>query len=321
LVLNTLTSLKNDIVTANIAGGIFIAITFIIEVYKKLPEKAFRLLILTDDKTFEIPSQDLPAIEGLIKKVKDMPFFIDIIRIGTKNPEERNKLMRLARICNGELYEINHIQDITPILTEFAYKKRIDDYFFKLQKERVVLKNNQPFYTNLADEPIEINEISTCSICFQRDNIGFVKCPSCETITHKICWAHWAQSSTIGIPHVFRCHSCFNILKLDEDFVKDVQAGKITSILDINKIEQRNIVEHLREIEAKSKPELIQAEDPFAAEVRALIESKKEKLESVNEKRKIKRRGLVKICPHCRKLIRMRRRHVVLKCPSCGQAI
>ena len=74
-------------------------------------------------------------------------------------------------------------------------------------------------------------------------------------------------------------------------------------------------------IEAKSKPELVQAEDPFAAEVRALLESKKEKPESVKEKKKKKRKATVKICPHCSELIRLKRRQEVLKCPSCGQAI
>ena len=41
-ILNTLKSLSKDITKANIAGGIFIAITFIIEVFKKISEKYFR---------------------------------------------------------------------------------------------------------------------------------------------------------------------------------------------------------------------------------------------------------------------------------------
>ena len=45
-ILKTLKSMSGEITNANIAGGIFIAITFIIEVYKKISEKIFRLLKL-----------------------------------------------------------------------------------------------------------------------------------------------------------------------------------------------------------------------------------------------------------------------------------
>ncbi|MHA2088886.1 MAG: hypothetical protein ACW972_11445, partial [Promethearchaeota archaeon] len=62
LISKTLKSLGKDISKANIAGGIFIAISFIIEVFKKISEKFFRLLILVDDGAYEIPDNILPAL-------------------------------------------------------------------------------------------------------------------------------------------------------------------------------------------------------------------------------------------------------------------
>jgi len=90
-ILKTLKSLGKNITKANIAGGIFIAITFIIEVFKKISEKFFRLLILVDDGAYEIPDEYLPALEELIKKVKDMPFFIDIVLIGSPYSDQAQK--------------------------------------------------------------------------------------------------------------------------------------------------------------------------------------------------------------------------------------
>ena len=46
LVLSMLKSVEKDISRANIAGGIFVATTFVIDVYKKISEKIFRLLIM-----------------------------------------------------------------------------------------------------------------------------------------------------------------------------------------------------------------------------------------------------------------------------------
>ena len=62
LILNTLKSLERNFVRANIAGGIFVAITFIIDVFKKISEKVFRLIILADDGSHKIPFHYLPVL-------------------------------------------------------------------------------------------------------------------------------------------------------------------------------------------------------------------------------------------------------------------
>lgn len=313
-ILDTYRSLSSKIIKANLAGGIFIATTFIIDVFKTISEKVFRLIILTDDEAHKIPSQYVPALEDLIRKVKDMPFFIDVIRIGKKDPEERDKLLKLTKICNGEFYEIDSIREIKPPLILLSEKKRIKEAMAVTQKIRVVLTINQPFYENLADDPPILDKIGTCSICFKKDDNGIVKCPSCETLAHKVCWAQWAKTSNIGIPHVFRCHTCFNILRLDREFVLNVREGRIPTIAEMEKVKKKNIVEYLRELEAKRSPQIIQTEDPFAADVRAMIDTKKvEPQEEISKKRK-KKKTLVQICPNCSKLIMGERK----LCPSCG---
>ncbi|MFX1426291.1 MAG: hypothetical protein ACFFBE_07550 [Promethearchaeota archaeon] len=310
-ILKTLKSLGKSISKANIAGGVFIAITFIIEVFKKISEKFFRLLILVDNGAYEIPDEYLPALEELIKKVRDMPFFIDIIFMGSPYSDQAQKLLKIANLSNGELYGIKNIKDLIPILSELSEKKFVSEPSFVKQKIRMILPDNQPFYINLADDPPKVAGISTCSICFNKDDEGIVKCPSCDTPAHKVCWAQWAESSNIGIPHVFRCHNCFNILRLDKDYLHDVRTGKIPTIAELIKMKKRNIIEYLHEIESKSEPKIVHTEDPMAVEIRTMIEAKKSQLD---EETRRKRKSLVKICPNCSKIMMGDKKN----CPSCG---
>ncbi|MCK4780506.1 MAG: VWA domain-containing protein, partial [Candidatus Lokiarchaeota archaeon] len=152
-ILKTLKTMSKDISKANIAGGIFIAITFIIEVYKKISEKIFRLLILVDDGAYEIPDAYLPPLQELIKVVKDMPFFIDTVLIGSPYSDQAQKLLKLTNLCNGELFGIKNVRDLNPILTSLSEKKYISDPSFIKHRLRMILPDNQPFYINLADTP------------------------------------------------------------------------------------------------------------------------------------------------------------------------
>ncbi|MFW9820996.1 MAG: hypothetical protein ACFFE5_15435 [Candidatus Thorarchaeota archaeon] len=310
VILKTLQSLNKEITTPNIAGGIFIAITFIIEVYKKISEKNFRLIILLDEGAYEIPDEYLPALEELIKKVKDMPFFIDTVFLGSPYTDQAQKLLRLTNLSSGELYGINSIKELGPILNGLSEKKYISEPSFVRQRLRMILPDNEPFYLNLADDPLPTNEIGTCSICFQRDDHQIVKCPSCDTSAHKVCWAQWAEISNIGIINAFRCHNCFNILKFDKDYVKDVHMGKIPTIAELNKMKKKNIVEYLHELEAKAEPKVIHREDPMAIFISPSLETK----ESKSKRKKKRTKASVTICPNCSKIMVGDKKN----CPSCG---
>ncbi|MFW9945885.1 MAG: hypothetical protein ACFFDX_03545 [Candidatus Odinarchaeota archaeon] len=289
LILRTLKSLERSLVKANIASGIFIATTFIIEVFKKITEKLFRLLILIDHKTDDISPQLMPVLENLIEKIKDLPFIIDVICLDEQYVNSKPNLMNLIKQYHGEFYQVENKNFLETISNKVAKKKYIKTEFYG-QNNLVITAENKPFFINLADDPPDFDKIVSCSICFQRDNEGLVECPACRTVTHKACWAQWAKISSFGIPHVFRCHNCFNILKLDKDYVLDVQAGRMPISPEIKQVEKKNIVEYLREIESKTQPKVIHTEDPFAP------------------------RSKILICPNCSKIIKSEKRN----CPSCG---
>jgi len=263
-VLIALKSLEPMLSRANIAGGIMVAITFIIDVFKKISDKCFRLIILTDKGSYKIPDQYVPVLENLIDQVKDMPFIIDIIRVNINDPVEDLKLLDLVRRTSGNLHEIFDVRDLTSILDKLAQKQSFSS--FSLYGEDInteIQYENYPFYENLAADPILLHAIGTCSICFKQSDKDLVQCPSCETVAHKSCWAQWAKTSNIGIFNLFRCHNCFNLIKLDKEYVQMVQSGRVPSIEEI-KVDVIDLQEFQENLETTEGPKIISVEDPMA---------------------------------------------------------
>jgi hypothetical protein len=298
-----LKTLEPTIVEANISYGIFVATTFIIDVFKRISNKTFRLIILKDPETIKIPLQYLPVLENLIEKVKDMPFYIDLVRIGIKNSEKDENLKKLIEITNGSIYKIDKIAELNSMgeIVDLKHKMPKVSYHYK---PKIIPDNNKPFYINLAEEPSEFRRVEKCSICFQRDDEGLMQCPKCKTIVHKSCLAKWSQSSNIGIENVFRCHNCYNLLKLDKEYIELVKYGEIVSAGDI-KVEEKDFQEFLENLEEKEKPKIIKANDSLAPP--------KEKKEA-EKKKKDKESVRFILCPKCHKMITNQYK----KCPSCG---
>jgi hypothetical protein len=262
-VLNLLKEYEKKLVRANVAGGIFVALTFILDVYRKISDKAFRLIMFSDKGSLKIPDYYIPVLYDLIDNVKDMPLYIDILRLGSVDYEEDAKLDKLARRCNGKLYDIKSPKMLEETLTKLAKKKTFsEEPYFASSGPKGILEENKPFFENLAEDPKILVSLETCSICFKKDDKTVVQCPNCDTIAHMACWAHWAKTTHIGMPHVFRCHNCFNLVKLDKNFVEIVQEGvEPPPEVEAKKID---LMTYLQDLEAKYVPEVVQVEDPLA---------------------------------------------------------
>ena len=88
-----------------------------------------------------------------------------------------------------------------------------------------------------------------------------------------------------------------------------------SGILIYIKVNLSHFLEYLHEIEAKNKPQVVQTEDPFAADIRAMIEARRTQPEiTESKKKKKKRKSNVNICPNCSKIMMGDKK----KCPSCG---
>ena len=120
----------------------------------------------------------MPILENIIDQVKDMPFFIDIIRLNVDDYEEDAKLMNLVRRCNGGIHEINNVELLYDILEFLALKREIEVSSLIESKDYIIPHENQSFYENLAEIPIEVEKPEICSICFQKDERPIVTCPN-----------------------------------------------------------------------------------------------------------------------------------------------
>jgi len=314
-ILIALKSLEPVIVKGNIGGGIFVAISFIIDVFKRISEKTFRLIILTDSGSPKISKLYMPVLENLLDQVKDMPFFIDIIRLNVDDFEEDGKLMNLVRRCNGGIHEINDVELLYDIFEFLALKREIEVSSLIEGKNYTIPPENQPFYMNLAEIPIEIEKPDVCSVCFQKDDRPIVKCPNCGVITHKACWALWTSKSSIGIPHVFRCHNCYNLIKLNKDFVQRMKLAKeVKSAQILPEKELQDIHDYLVSLEVKDGPKMVTVEttiaNPKTFESLGNLDEEPEEV-SVAEFGDDEMKFL--LCPYCHKMITSGYK----KCPNC----
>jgi hypothetical protein len=123
LILEALKSSNKDLVKANTAVGILIALHLIIQNFKAVSEKLFRLLILLDGGSQDIPLDHVEKIINILNDTKNLPFYIDIITIDIKNKQQIDVLKKFANIGDGEFYSINNTKDLKPLLNNLSKKK------------------------------------------------------------------------------------------------------------------------------------------------------------------------------------------------------
>ncbi|MBD3256073.1 MAG: hypothetical protein GF383_13335 [Candidatus Lokiarchaeota archaeon] len=315
-ILIVLKSLESEIVKANVAGGIMVAVSFIIDVFKRISEKCFRLIILMDSKASKVSPIFIPVLENLINQVKDMPFFIDIVHIDVMDSEEFIKLSKLVEICHGEIYQVKKLKNFSNTLEDIAKNRVINPNRMIEGNKFIIPEENRLFYENLAQDLITAEGNHNCSICFIDDDRKLVQCPNCNTIAHNVCWAQWAEKSSIGIPNVFRCYHCFQLIKLSREFVDNITYTKLLG-KNVN-VEVVEVKDFLEQLEPTNGPNLIQVEDPTAIASSTPEDFDVEEIETTPNK-KVSVNGEIKfmLCPHCFKMIT----NEYLRCPACNRKL
>ncbi|MHA1727779.1 MAG: hypothetical protein ACTSWY_03495 [Promethearchaeota archaeon] len=270
LVISEVNKLIPEMTAINMAGGLFVAITFIIDVFKIVGGKTFRLIILTDNKTPKL--RNIEVVQDLIEKIVSFPFFVDIIRLNVKDPKEDIKLMRLAKVSGGNIYHATSEKDAARILRDLVQKKKIQLRGYVDSKKVFISDENEFFFENIAESPkpvIKENISMKCQICGLHKDPDFegnlYKCGKCGVTIHRECLAKWANFSNVsGLPHLFRCQNCFNLIKLPKDFVEAIQSGRKPEEQIIDEVLFSEIADVLLEREKKKgKLKIIQAENPF----------------------------------------------------------
>ncbi|MHA1369182.1 MAG: hypothetical protein ACTSRA_05670 [Promethearchaeota archaeon] len=255
---------KANINTIPVENVIYLALTFLIEVYKVVGNKFFRIIILTDQEMKPVKNEFL--VENLLSITRDMPVFIDIVRMNVRSDKDKygDKLEQIIKWSQGgELIHVWKLKELMDAMILLAEKKYNEADVFEEVKEFKISEEYSAFYEDLSSDLKLINasQDTKCMACFSPpDEEGLFECPACGNARmHKKCWAFWSNSASIGIRHIFRCPICFTLLKLPRDFVDSI-LGEIEKIEEeaIQNIEVADQDEILKEKD-KEAPKLIEA--------------------------------------------------------------
>jgi hypothetical protein len=261
----------------DVIGGIIVAVTFMIDVFKKVGGKTFRLVVLTDRGTPAMDGSKVEITNTLVDQVKELPFILDIVRIGVKDELEDMRLDRLAKRAGGGIYYARSLKDLIPVMERLSKKKDLGYLDGPGTDHFKVSPLTEAFFANCAAKPMPVKaggNGTKCQVCFEVVNeksgsAQVVKCPCCGTAVHPECWAQWAESSNIGVPYLFRCHQCFNLLRLDPEFVADVILGGMKNLV----IQARNQEQVLRARDQQGL-RVVVGQNPFGGSSEPLEEAK-----------------------------------------------
>ncbi|MEX2681189.1 MAG: hypothetical protein Q6373_006285 [Candidatus Sigynarchaeota archaeon] len=224
----------DQIVNPSFESGLFIALTFILDIYKLVSGKYFRILVIKDGSVPEITKDFL--VTDLINKVAPMPVFLDVIVLGMYDDPDNEKIQNMINMSKGgKMLSATTFEEFQRMLREAAetkleikvgrWDKKPD---FKMDPE------HKEFFEQLSAplEPVEHYDPGMkCTVCFKPTSpVGgteaLVRCPACRTAFHDTCLVSWANQSNIGIDNVFRCPICFYLINLPEFLIEEVNRGQ-----------------------------------------------------------------------------------------------
>ncbi|MBD3187785.1 hypothetical protein GF325_13195 [Candidatus Bathyarchaeota archaeon] len=233
LLVDKLNENKDKVAKPNLEGGLFIALTFILDIYKLVSGKYFRILVIRDASMPPITKDFL--VNGLLDKVSQMPVFLDFIDVGVYQDDDEQKILNMINTSRGgELMYVTTFQELEDALKRQAEKKEIEVGLWDKGPNFDMEYEHKRFFEDLASDLQPVEQVTgdmKCTVCFQSTSPvcgtdALVQCPACKTPFHDCCLVSWAEQSNIGIGHVFRCPICFYLIDLPEFLVQDILNGK-----------------------------------------------------------------------------------------------
>jgi len=237
LLIKLLKDYHDNIVNPSFENGLFLALTFILDIYKLVSGKYFRILVIKDGSVPEITKDFL--VNDLIDKVKPMPVFLDVLVLGMYDDPDQQKIKNIiAASQGGELLSATTFEEFTKMLEQAATnKKEIKVGTWDKKPDYKMDPEHKDFFEKLSASLIPLETVSSdskCTICFKPTSpVGgtdaLVQCPACKTAFHDTCLVSWANQSNIGIDNVFRCPICFYLINLPEFLVDEINNGTTAS--------------------------------------------------------------------------------------------
>nr|MDO8108771.1 hypothetical protein [Candidatus Sigynarchaeota archaeon] len=259
LLVKLLKDYHDQIVNPSFENGLFLALTFILDIYKLVSGKYFRILVIKDGSVPEITKEFL--VSDLIDKVRPMPVFLDIIVLGMYDDPDQEKINAMISASQGgELRSATTFEEFESMLHQAAEnKKEIKVGTWDKKPDYKMDPEHKDFFENLSASLAPVDELKPnmrCTVCFKPQSPvcgtdALVQCPSCKSTFHDCCLVSWANQSNIGIDHVFRCPICFYLINLPEILVQEISNGQIESFESF--LQEIDQVEVLKAKDAEKK--------------------------------------------------------------------
>ncbi len=259
--------------TSLFENGMFLTLSEILKKAKKGVAN-YRIIVITDSPS-EIPEEMTTTLFDLISKVKILPTFIDIVRVGDKKFYADDVKLKIITIeTTGGMFYANSTNYFMNIMNVLAKNKQIPNVFVGEIKKQIQ-PEDKLFYEKLASdllspEPGEeltctICNMPICPICLNKHDTPH-KCFNCNTAYHECCAAQYSGLKNIGLIHIFRCAGCGTLLKLEESIVME----------KIKNLEQLKLIEEDIETLEEKRGEAVKTPIPSSSEEFISISSETE---------------------------------------------
>ncbi|MHC1592118.1 MAG: VWA domain-containing protein [Candidatus Helarchaeales archaeon] len=223
--------------TSGLGEGLAVALQLIVKEIQQLGEKTYRMLILSDGKSWGStidPVRMAKIACGLNVKID----CIGLSELGLSYSD--SALEQIASQTNGEYRKIYDSSSLDAALQELSAKKEVsssarkaDDGAMSALLQTIAADLLRP--ADLSEDQSHLvdlligKEKSKCIICFQ-DVCPICHgpfyscgryCPNCKSPMHLHCAAEWAAASkAVSGENIFRCTRCYFLLKVPASYSK-----------------------------------------------------------------------------------------------------
>lgn len=236
----------------------------------------FRVMVISDFPSNKNDDYH-EALLSVLSAVRYIPTFIDIIRIGNQRfYKDDVKLRIITNTASGGLFYAQNAKELESILVALTRNKRMAS-LNQIEGKIYIDEENKEFYENLASGLLTPEPGETEGICYlcktkyckdcEEEFSHFLKC-TCGALFHAAHIGKYSFENNIGLPHIFRCPSCDNMLKMDE-----------LTVLKINGITPQPPEEEPEELDEEEEEEYY--EEPAEPEIEQYLEEIPKETETI----------------------------------------